>query len=190
MKKILLLTLCLILLLLPVGCASDGNGNENGTSAFTPTSTLATTSPVDDGAKYVQPPIQSPLSDDKYPTVSHITIYKSAGMRYDITDRKEIEKICDYYKTIKGEFSETRVTLYDLPSNEKVDREIRFFSGGYSDGVLLGALQLTSAGRYVLQNGDAYDLYKPAESNASAYMTFFDEIFSSQKQPYMDVYTR
>lgn len=190
MKKTLAMLLCLLLLLLPLGCGSDDIGASSSTIppvTKTPDKTSASATTL---AKYEQPPVMTPLENDKYRAVSHITIYKNSGMRYDITDRKEIEKICDYYKTIKGSFAETRDSFYNLPKGESVDREIRFCFGGYSEQKILGILCLTTAGRYIFQNGSTFDFYQPNESDFEAYKNYFDEIFSSQDQPYMDVYTR
>ncbi len=190
MKKTLSMLLCLLLLLLPLGCGRDDSGASSSTIPSVTKTPDKTSASATNLAKYEQPPVMTPLENDKYPTVSHITIYKSGGMRYDITDRKEIEKICDYYKAIKGSFAETRESLYGLSKGEHVDREIRFCSGGYADQKILGTLCLTTAGRYALENGSACDLYQPNESDFEAYKNYFDEIFSSQDQPYMDVYTR
>ncbi len=196
MKKTLLILLCLALSLLSIGCATEDIGENNKTSSPTSSATTPPSSttgvPTTDAVQYEQPPIQAPLEDDKYPTVSHITIYKNQGMRYDITDRNEIKEICDYYKAVSGEFSETVVSISDLPGD--TDREIRFFTGGYKDEEALGFLILTSE-RYILYNVGGYnvggyDIYIPTESDAEAYKNYFDEIFASQKQPYKDVYTR
>ena len=190
MKKTLSMLLCLLLLLLTLGCERDDSAALSSNASSDIKTSGTTSSSTTSLAKYEQPPIMTPLDNDKYPTVSHITIYKSGGMRYDITDRKEIEKICDYYKAVKGSYDETRDSLYGLPSGEAIDREIRFCSGGYADQKILGTLCLTTAGRYALQNGSACDFYLPSESDFEAYKNYFDEIFSSQDQPYMDVYTR
>ena len=192
MKKTLAMLLCLLLLLLSLGCGRDDSGALSSTIppvTKTPDTTSASATTL---AKYEQPPVMPPLENDKYPNVSHITIYKNSGMRYDITDRKEIEKICDYYKDIKGSFEETRDSLFDLliSNGEHVDREIRFFFGGYAEQKRLGTLCLTTAGRYAFENGGDFDIYQPSESDFEAYKNYFDEIFSSQDQPYMDVYTR
>ena len=190
MKKFLLLFLCLIVSLLLIGCETVGNSISSTPSGSVTTQEVTTGATTETAAKYEQPPIQSPLENDKYPTVSHITIYKSGGMRYDITDRKEIEKICNYYTAIEGDFVETRVSIYDLPNEEIVDREIRFFMGGYEDQKILGSIQMTNKGRYCLSRDGVFDIYLPEVNDAVSYQNYFDDIFSSQTQPYMDVFTR
>lgn len=190
MKKFLLLFLCLIVSLLLIGCETVGNSISSTPSGSVTTQSATTGTATENVAEYEQPPVQSPLENDKYPTVSHITIYKSGGMRYDITDRKEIERICNYYMAIEGDFIETRVSIYDLPNEEKVDREIRFFTGGYEDQKILGSIQMTNNGRYCLSKDGGYDVYLPKTDDAKSYQNYFDEIFTSQTQPYMDVFTR
>jgi hypothetical protein len=190
MKKFLSLFLCFVVSLLLIGCVTDKN-NGFSTSSNSATTQEVTTSATNEAvAKYEQPPVQSPLENDKYPTVSHITIYKNGGMRYDITDRKEIERICDYYMAIEGDFVETRVSICDLPNEERVEREIRFFMGGYEDQKILGSIQMTNKGRYCLSRDGVFDIYLPEVNDAVSYQNYFDDIFSSQTQPYMDVFTR
>ena len=192
MKKLLTILLSLSLLLALFACTSDKN-SEGATTTLDTSSTQATTTtntPASSIQKYVQPLVQPPLENDKYPTVSHITIYKDGGKRYDITARDEIASICDYYKGIDGEFSQTIDSEYSLPSNEHISREIRFFEGGYDEAHLLGKIGFTTEGRYGLYTGTEFDFYAPTESNFNDYTSHFDSVFSSQNGPYMDVYTR
>ena len=111
-------------------------------------------------------------------------------MRYDITARDEIASICDYFKGIYGEFSETIDSEYSLPTKEQITREIRFFEGGYDEAHLLGKICFTTAGRYVLYTGTGFDIYTPAENHFREYTSHFDSVFSAQDGPYMDVYTK
>ncbi len=190
MKKLSVLFLCFVTLFLLIGCGTDKSDSPSTPSGSVTTQSATTSAATEDIAKYEQPPVQSPLENDKYPTVSHITIYKNGGMRYDITDRQEIEKICDYYIAIEGTFVETKASIYDLPNEEKVEREVRFFMGGYEDQKILGSLQMTNKGRYCLSRDGVFDIYLPEVNDAVSYQNYFDDIFSSQTQPYMDVFTR
>jgi hypothetical protein len=91
---------------------------------------------------------------------------------------------------IEGDFVETRVSICDLPNEERVEREIRFFMGGYEDQKILGSIQMTNKGRYCLSRDGVFDIYLPEVNDAVSYQNYFDDIFSSQTQPYMDVFTR